>query len=65
MCVRPVVSRLKRKRRRVSYGGCEVEMWLSLFSVECYERLLGGGGAVVGGESTAKSLRFLCEGVNV
>ncbi|KAK1431095.1 hypothetical protein QVD17_14322 [Tagetes erecta] len=68
VCVRPVVSRLKR-RRRVSYGeSSEVEMWLSLFSVECYERLLGGGGGgggVVAGESTAKSLRFLCEGVNV
>ncbi|KAI3703964.1 hypothetical protein L1987_74164 [Smallanthus sonchifolius] len=56
VCVRPVVSRLKA-------GGVwnqrEMELSLSLFCVEYYERLLGGG------ESPAKSLRFLCNAVNV
>ncbi|KAI3755667.1 hypothetical protein L1987_55473 [Smallanthus sonchifolius] len=71
VCVRPVVSRLKRRRssgvesevvRRV-WNQREVELSLSLFCVEYYERLLGDGG-VVGGESTAKSLKFLCKAVN-
>ncbi|KAF5814627.1 putative F-box domain-containing protein [Helianthus annuus] len=74
MCVRPVVSRLKKRRsnggdtevvRRV-WNRNEVELSLSLFCVEYYERLLlGDGGAVGGGESAAKSLRFLCKTVNV
>ncbi|KAD0572586.1 hypothetical protein R6Q59_022599 [Mikania micrantha] len=75
VCVRPVVSRLKRRRlsggepevvRRV-WDRREVELSLSLFCVEYYERLLGAGdgnGGVVAGESTAKSLKFLCKAVN-
>ncbi|XP_071740294.1 F-box protein SNE-like [Rutidosis leptorrhynchoides] len=60
-CVRPVMSRLKRKRisngnesdlvRRV-WNRHEVELSLSLFCVQYYERLFGG-------ESPAKSLKFL------
>ncbi|KAL7582874.1 F-box protein SNE [Lactuca sativa] len=73
VCVRPVASRLKRRRffsgesevvRRV-WNRHEVELSLSLFCVEYYERLLGGGGGVVSGESPAKSLKFLCKAVNV
>ena len=79
VCVRPVASQLKMRRaaaaaaesevvRRV-WKRHEVELSLSLFCVEYYERLLGGGGgggAVVGGsESPASSLKFLCKAVNV
>lgn len=71
VCVRPVVmSGLKKRRvndcepevvRRV-WNRHEVELSLSLFCVEYYERLLVGGGV---GESTPKSLKFLCKAVNV
>ncbi|KAK1414409.1 hypothetical protein QVD17_30153 [Tagetes erecta] len=82
VCVRPVVSRLKRRRiggdsevvRRV-WNRHEVELSLSLFCVEYYERLLvggggggGGGGGRVAGDSpaaAASSLKFLCMPVNV
>ncbi|KAI3828103.1 hypothetical protein L1987_02200 [Smallanthus sonchifolius] len=68
VCVRPVVSRLKAGEsevvRRV-WNQREMELTLSLFCVEYYERLLGGGGVVGGGESPAKSLKFLCQAVNV
>ena len=73
VCVRPVVSQLKKRRmysaesevvRRV-WNRHEVELSLSLFCVEYYERLLVGGGGVVTGESPAKSLKFLCKAVNV
>ncbi|KAF5770981.1 putative F-box domain-containing protein [Helianthus annuus] len=59
VCVRPLVSRLKERR---VWDRNEMELTLSLFCVEYYERLLGGGVAVAGG---AKSLKFLCEAVNV
>ncbi|GJV83501.1 F-box protein SNE-like protein [Tanacetum coccineum] len=67
LCVRPVVTRLKK--RRVNNGETEhvklvwdkreVELSLSLFCVEYYERSLCEN------ESTAKSLKFLCTAVNV
>ncbi|KAI3716148.1 hypothetical protein L6452_23274 [Arctium lappa] len=76
VCVRPVLSRLKR--RRIGGGGesevvtrvwnqHEVELSLSLFCVEYYERLLvgGGRGGATAGDSTASSLKFLCKPVNV
>lgn len=76
LCVRPVLNRLRR--RRVGSGGeaesdlvrrvwtqHEVELSLSLFCVEYYERLLGGGGGRPGGDASASSLMFLCKTVNV
>ncbi|XP_071689038.1 F-box protein SNE-like [Rutidosis leptorrhynchoides] len=78
VCVRPVLSRLKRRRvgnesevvRRV-WNQHEVELSLSLFCVEYYERLLvgggvGGGGRVAGDSpAVTSSLKFLCMPVNV
>nr|XP_043626674.1 F-box protein SNE-like [Erigeron canadensis] len=76
VCVRPVLSRLKCRKiivgesevvRRV-WNQHEVELSLSLFCVEYYERLLvnGGGGRVVGDSSaSSSSLKFLCMPVNV
>lgn len=53
----------------------EVELALSLFCVDYYERVLisgggggsgsGGGGGKIGGGSSALSLMFLCEALNV
>ncbi|XWS36691.1 hypothetical protein CRYUN_Cryun20dG0107200 [Craigia yunnanensis] len=68
-CVRPVRSRLGRVRR-ASWTHDEVQLSLSLFCVDCYERL----GSVAGsnnnndrlvGESSPSSLMFLCKPVNV
>ncbi|KAL8087981.1 F-box protein SNE-like [Apium graveolens] len=68
VCVRPVLSRLKRGKpggsdigRRV-WSKQEVELWLSLFCVEYYERLMLGGGKV-GGDKETSSLMFLCNAV--
>ena len=69
VCVRPVLSRLGGGsgvlRRRV-WTLDEVQLSLSLFCVDYYERLgkLGtnGGG---GGDASASSLMFLCKPVNV
>nr|XP_043630929.1 F-box protein SNE-like [Erigeron canadensis] len=65
VCIRPVVSRLKIRRvgESLLWNRNEVEVLLSLFCVEYYERLLEGG--VIGYESQEKSLKFLCEAVNV
>lgn len=70
VCVRPVLSRLKRSRqggesdivKRV-WSKQEVELWLSLFCVEYYERLMLGGSGKVGGDKKASSLMFLCNAV--
>lgn len=76
VCVRPVLSRLRRRRRLIGGGGAaaeavrkvwsrqEVELSLSLFCVDYYERLLSGGGKV-GSDAPASSLMFLCKAVNV
>lgn len=68
LCVRPVMSRLRRQRgesdlvRRV-WTRHEVELSLSLFCVDYYERL--GSGGRLGGDAVASSLMFLCKAVNV
>ncbi|KAL7185941.1 hypothetical protein ACSBR2_027821 [Camellia fascicularis] len=79
VCLRPVLSRLSRmKKLRLGGGGGsgdwevvrrvwtrhEVELSLSLFCIDYYERL-GGGGGRHGGDSSASSLMFLCKPVNV
>ncbi|GMY09683.1 F-box protein SNE [Fagus crenata] len=61
VCVRPVLSRLGDSdlvRRRV-WTRDEVQLSLSLFCVDYYERRLGGGA------TSASSLMFLCNPVNV
>ncbi|XP_058081859.1 F-box protein SNE [Magnolia sinica] len=56
VCFRPFLDRLSRTRSgRSAWTRDEVRLSLSLFSIDCYERL---GGA-------PSSLRFLCEPVNV
>ncbi|KAL2474484.1 F-box protein SNE [Abeliophyllum distichum] len=70
-CVKPVLSRLeKSKVRELSVARVwtrhEVELSLSLFCVDYYERvLLGGAGGRLGGDSAASSLMLLCKAVNV
>lgn len=73
VCVRPVLSRLKRRRvssgesevvRRV-WNQHEVELSLTLFCVEYYERLLVGGGGGGRDSPAVSSLKFLCMPVNV
>ncbi|KAL2246038.1 F-box protein SNE [Sesamum indicum] len=83
VCVKPVLSRLGKMRvdggaateleRRV-WTRHEVELSLSLFCVDYYERVLlgggggsGGGGGRFGSESGSppSSLMFLCKAVNV
>ncbi|XP_062027711.1 F-box protein SNE [Rosa rugosa] len=60
VCVRPVLSRLSDSAlvRRV-WTRDEVQLSLSLFCVDYYERRLGGG------DASASSLMFLCNPVNV
>ena len=60
VCVRPVLSRLSDSDlvRRV-WTRDEVQLSLSLFCVDYYERRLGGG------DASASSLMFLCNPVNV
>ncbi|KAE8730528.1 F-box protein SNE [Hibiscus syriacus] len=64
-CVRPVRSLLGRVRR-ASMARDEVQLSLSLFCVDYYERLGGrnSNGRLVG-ESSPSSLMFLCKPVNV
>ncbi|CAL9013562.1 unnamed protein product [Prunus brigantina] len=68
VCVRPVLSRLSDSDlvRRV-WTRDEVQLSLSLFCVDYYERSgrLGGGGGGGGGDASASSLMFLCNTVNV
>ncbi|XP_050206691.1 F-box protein SNE [Mercurialis annua] len=72
VCVRPVLSRLGRRFRlggessdRVKrvWTRDEIQLSISLFCVDYYERLgrIGGGG----GDASASSLMFLCKPVNV
>lgn len=64
VCLRPVLSRLGRRRVWTRH---EVELALSLFCVDYYERLMVGGSAGKGGGEAAasSSLMFLCKAVNV
>ncbi|KAJ4847919.1 hypothetical protein Tsubulata_033081 [Turnera subulata] len=75
-CVRPVLSRLSVSgRQRVGEGDHrvgrrmwtrdEVQLSLSLFCVDYYERLGGGRHAGGGDASASSSLMFLCKPVNV
>lgn len=66
VCVRPVLSRLgesERVGKRV-WTRHEVQLSLSLFCIDSYERLSGGSGRFVG-DASASSLMFLCKPVNV
>uniref|UniRef100_A0A7N0TDS9 F-box domain-containing protein n=1 Tax=Kalanchoe fedtschenkoi TaxID=63787 RepID=A0A7N0TDS9_KALFE len=66
VCVRRrVMGRLGPER---GWTREEVQLWLSLFCVDCYERLGGKQGSDGGGDglmTEAPSLMFLCEPVNV
>ncbi|KAF3443268.1 hypothetical protein FNV43_RR12950 [Rhamnella rubrinervis] len=66
VCVRPVLSRLGDPDlvRRV-WTRDEVQLSLSLFCVDYYERLGGGSGRLGSGDASASSLMFLCKPVNV
>lgn len=72
VCVKPVLSRLRAgaaAEGRV-WTRHEVELSLSLFCVDYYERLfLGGGGGGgerrLSGDAPPSSLMFLCKAVNV
>ncbi|XP_022728372.1 F-box protein SNE-like [Durio zibethinus] len=68
-CVRPVRGRLGRVRR-ASWTCHEIQLSLSLFCVDCYERLGVVGGSNSSdekfvGKSSPSSLMFLCKPVNV
>ncbi|RAL41873.1 hypothetical protein DM860_009055 [Cuscuta australis] len=66
VCVRPVLSRLGRRQRRAWTTRNEVELSLSLFCVDYYERVLllgeNDGGSPA---APSSSLTFLCKEVNV
>lgn len=64
VCVRPVLSRLGESemvRKRV-WTRHEVQLSLSLFCIDSYERLAGG---MVTSDAAASSLMFLCNPINV
>lgn len=64
VCVRPVLSRLgdsERVRKRV-WTRHEVQLSLSLFCIDSYERL---GSGRIPSDASASSLMFLCNSVNV
>ncbi|XP_058744984.1 F-box protein SNE [Vicia villosa] len=65
ICVRPVLSRLgesERVRKRV-WTRHEVQLSLSLFCVDSYERLAAGG--MIASDASPSSLMFLCNPINV
>ncbi|XP_073307111.1 F-box protein SNE-like [Primulina huaijiensis] len=70
VCVKPVLRVRGGEEWDAEWSRHEVELSLSLFCVDYYERLLLGGGRI-GGDSTAtataalSSLMFLCNTINV
>ncbi|MCD7467077.1 hypothetical protein HAX54_004275 [Datura stramonium] len=64
VCVKPVLDRLRKWKTGTGservWTQHEVELSLSLFCVDYYERVFLGGGA-----AAASSLMFLCNAVNV
>lgn len=69
VCVRPVLSRLGDSERVVVRKRHEVvvQLSLSLFCVDSYERLAAAaaGGGKVTSDASASSLMFLCNPINV
>lgn len=64
VCVRPVLSRLGESEmvRKQVWTRHEVQLSLSLFCIDSYERLAGG---MVASDAAASSLIFLCNPINV
>lgn len=64
VCVRPVLSRLGESEmvRNQVWTRHEVQLSLSLFCIDSYERLAGG---MVASDAAASSLMFLCNPINV
>jgi hypothetical protein len=62
LCLGPALDRLGRAQARLS-----LSLSLSLFSIDCYERLGGEGRApgVAGRQAPPSSLLFLCKPVDV
>ncbi|XP_021887113.1 F-box protein SNE [Carica papaya] len=67
VCFLPVLTRLSRSGRlaRLLWTRDQVQLSLSLFCVDCYERLGLSSGRLAGEVSGASSLMFLCKPVNV
>ncbi|CAI8587098.1 unnamed protein product [Vicia faba] len=65
VCVRPVLSRLGESERVRKRGWTrhEVQLSLSLFCIDSYERLAAGG--MIASDASASSLMFLCNPINV
>ncbi|KAK2378237.1 F-box protein [Trifolium repens] len=66
VCVRPVLSRLSESERVMKrvWTRHEVQLSLSLFCIDSYERLAAGGG-MIASDASASSLMFLCNPINV
>ncbi|KAK3184519.1 hypothetical protein Dsin_031805 [Dipteronia sinensis] len=75
VCLRPVLSRLSEltsrrvvssgSRRRRTWTRDELQLSLSLFCIDYYERLGVGGDRIGECDSSTSSLMFLCKPVNV
>ncbi|XP_047334189.1 F-box protein SNE-like [Impatiens glandulifera] len=67
VCIRPMLSRLARRRAvlRRAWTRQEMEMSLSLFCIDYYEKLGAGSGSGKLRDASASSLMFLCKPVNV
>jgi hypothetical protein len=64
VCVRPVLSRLSESERVMKrvWTRHEVQLSLSLFCIDSYERLAAGaGGGMIASDASASSLMFLCK----
>ncbi|XP_042486576.1 F-box protein SNE-like [Macadamia integrifolia] len=81
VCLRPLLTRLSSSRLSLGGGGCgrvwtrdEVQLSLSLFSIDYYERLVLGStvedeasssSSATPSSTSTSSLMFLCKAVNV